>query len=504
MPSPFVLDAPITPAVAPRVDARPAPNVPAPIVPAPRAATVPPRKNPRRLLVLGRMLYGLPRPAWIVLDAITVWIALIQGYKWFAASTMAQHAQPWLAFGVFTVCLMVCSLVFGLNERSTLLSKGRILTRMVLTVALSCILAYAIIYVVMYLRLSRRVAATAVTGYLVFGTSLRLLASMALHSVRRRLLVVGRPAACAAFIHRLAENYLPEHEIVGFVHSEITDDERITGAGAPLGTTREIVALCRDHGVRDIVVCNGIARDPHAMDWMLSCLRLGCRVTNEATFYESTVGRILVDEITPEWFLFTDLKAHCEQYAMLKRVFDVVVACAGLLVSLPFYPLIALAIKLEDGGPVMYSQDRVGLNGAVFKLWKFRTMRPDAENGESRWASRSDPRITRVGRLLRRTRLDEFPQFFNILAGSMSAVGPRPERPDIDAALSHQIPYWSERHLVKPGLTGWAQISFRYGNSVADAKRKLQYDFYYLKHMGLELDVIILFRTLGTFLRGAC
>jgi len=460
--------------------------------------------TPRRRYLPGRLLADLPRPAWMILDAVIVWVVMVQGYHWFEVAAHTQHAQPWLTFSVFALCLVVCSLIFGLNERSTLISRSHIVTRMLLAVALSCVLAYAIIYVVFYLRLSRRVAAVTVVGYLVFGTTLRLLASSAMHNVRRRLLVVGHPGACAAFTRRLAESHVPGHEIVGFVYSPECATPSAKGSSAPLGTTRDIVAICRAHHVCDIVVCNGSARESEAVDWMLSCLRMGCRVTNEATFYETSVGRILVDEITPEWFLFSDLKAHCDQYALLKRIFDVAVALAGLALSLPLYPLIALAIRLEDGGKVFYSQTRVGRNGTVFKLWKFRTMHLDAENGESRWASRNDPRITRVGRILRRSRLDEFPQFFNILVGDMSVVGPRPERPDIDAALARAVPYWSERHLVKPGLTGWAQISFRYGNSIEDARRKLQYDFYYLKHMSLELDVIVLFRTLGTFLRGAC
>ncbi|MCB9850685.1 MAG: sugar transferase [Phycisphaerales bacterium] len=472
-------------------------------VPAPREAETSER-HASRIQILGQLLLNLPRPVWIILDAIIIWAAMVQGFRWFEVAEHYHHAQPWLAFGVFALCLVVCSLIFGLNDRATLLSSGRILTRMVLTVVLSCALAYTILYVMMYLRLSRRVAAVTVVSYLVFGTGIRLFATCAIRTISRRLLVVGHPKACRAFAQRLEESGVHGSEIVGFVHGDGDSGITLDEGTKSLGTTREIVTLCRSHRVRDIVVCNGIARDPDAMNWMLACLRMGCRVTNEATFYESSVGRILVDEITPEWFLFSDLKAHCEQYAMLKRAFDVVVSVIGLCISLPFYPLVALAIKLEDGGPVFYSQDRVGRNGTVFKLYKFRTMRPDAENGESRWASRNDPRITRVGRLLRLSRLDEFPQFYNILIGDMSVVGPRPERPDIDAALHLQVPYWSERHLATPGLTGWAQISFHYSNTVEDAKRKLQYDFYYLKHMSLELDVIILFRTLGTFLRGAC
>jgi exopolysaccharide biosynthesis polyprenyl glycosylphosphotransferase len=233
-------------------------------------------------------------------------------------------------------------------------------------------------------------------------------------------------------------------------------------------------------------------------------LQGGCRVTNEATFYETATGQILVDEITPDWFLFADLKVHCDQRATLKRLLDLTTAAFGLLLTLPLWPLIALAIKVCDGGPVFYSQDRVGQAGRTFRLHKFRTMRTDAENGKSVWASPNDPRVTAVGRFLRRSRLDELPQLYNVLVGEMSVVGPRPERPDIVRDLELAVPYYAQRHLVKPGITGWAQISFRYGASVEDARRKLQFDLYYLKHMSFELDTIILFRTLGTFLRGAC
>ena len=175
-----------------------------------------------------------------------------------------------------------------------------------------------------------------------------------------------------------------------------------------------------------------------------------------------------------------------------------------MIVSLPLWPLIALCIKLDDGGPVFYSQNRVGQNGRVFRLYKFRTMIVNAENGESVWASRNDPRCTRLGRWLRRSRLDELPQLYNILVGDMAVVGPRPERPAIVLELTKTLPYYDLRHVVKPGLTGWAQISYRYGASLEDSRRKLQYDLYYLKHMSLELDVVILFRTVGTFLRGGC
>jgi exopolysaccharide biosynthesis polyprenyl glycosylphosphotransferase len=271
-----------------------------------------------------------------------------------------------------------------------------------------------------------------------------------------------------------------------------------------LGRVGDELPHLQARGITDIVVGAAAARDPNVMEWMVPCLRAGCRVTNEAIFYEKATGQILVDEITPHWFLFADLKVHCDQQATLKRLVDLTTAFVGLCLSAPIWPLIAAAVKLCDGGPAFYSQDRVGQNGRIFRLHKFRTMRPNAENGRSVWASPNDPRVTRVGRFLRRTRLDELPQLYNVFVGQMSIVGPRPERPDIVEELCHTLPYYAERHLVKPGLTGWAQISYRYGSSVEDAKKKLQFDLYYLKHMSFELDAVILLRTVGTFLKGAC
>ena len=198
-----------------------------------------------------------------------------------------------------------------------------------------------------------------------------------------------------------------------------------------------------------------------------------------------------------------DLTAHLQEYAVVKRLFDFTVAAVLSLVSLPIGAFIALCLWLEGKGPVFYSQTRVGRGDREFTLYKFRTMRDDAEAGGSTWASANDPRVTGLGVLLRRLRLDELPQLWNILKGEMAIVGPRPERPEFVEPLGMLIPYYDMRHLVKPGLTGWAQIHYPYGATIADARRKLQLDLYYIKHACLELDLIILLRTLGTFFLGS-
>jgi len=475
-----------------------------------RASAEVPRRtgaNPaiRFFRALGRVLIGLRPSTWLLVDVVLLSAALAAGYRAFppVSPDDTPHVALWQAVAVFSFALIVASLVFGLYERETLQGRSRILTRALLTTFTAAVAAYAIIYIVMYCTVSRRVTGFAFAVFLTGGIGVRLWAWLAIHQADRRLLVVGSRGLFDSFIRAKGEGLLPEYQIVGFA------DEHVPGRTGEndahlLGDIERLPDLLDRHRVTDIVVGAAPARGHRAMEWLAPCLGTGRRVTNEATFYEKAVGQILVDEITPNWFLFADLKVHCDERATLKRLVDLIIAGAAFLVSAPLWPLIALGIKLCDGGPVFYSQERVGQNGRPFRLHKFRTMRIDAENGRSVWCAPNDPRVTRVGRFLRRTRIDEWPQLYNVLVGQMSLVGPRPERPDIVSDLREKLPYYAERHLVKPGITGWAQISFRYGASIEDARRKLQYDLYYLKHMSFELDLIILFRTLGTFLKGAC
>ena len=459
----------------------------------------------RAVRLLGQALFGLPASTWLLVD-----LSLLSGGVYAAYAVLplhgianTPHVALWQSIVVFAFALMISGFVFGLYERETVTSRSRILTRVLLASGSATVIAYAIIYIVMYATVNRRVAGVAMATFLVGGSALRLAAHWAIHKVHRGLLVVGPRSLFESFEAAKANGLLSEYRVVGYSPTA-ADSAEDRGDPNNLGAIAHCAPTLDRSGVTDVVVCNDALLDPAVRGWMLSWLHGGLRVTNEATFYEKATGQILVDEITPSWFLFADLKVHSDERATLQRLTDLTMAIFGLVASAPLWPLIALAIKLDDGGPVFYSQDRVGQKGSVFRLYKFRTMRVDAENGRSVWASPDEPRVTRFGRFLRKTRLDELPQLFNILSGQMSVVGPRPERPDIVAELSEKLPYYAERHLLKPGLTGWAQISFRYGSSIEDARRKLQFDLYYLKHASFELDLMILFRTVGTFLRGAC
>jgi sugar transferase (PEP-CTERM system associated) len=233
-------------------------------------------------------------------------------------------------------------------------------------------------------------------------------------------------------------------------------------------------------------------------------LRLsGIKIEEATSWLERISGRIEVEQLYPSWLIFADGFRFSTGFLMVRRVLSTTIAALGLLLALPLLPFIVLAIKLDSRGPVLYRQQRVGMAGHPFYCYKFRTMREDAEaDTGATWATDDDPRITRVGKFLRTSRLDEIPQLWCVLKGDMAFVGPRPERPEFVAWLSREIPYYGVRHSVRPGITGWAQIRYKYGNTLEDAREKLQYDLFFIKNASLGLDLLIIFQTIKIVLLG--
>jgi sugar transferase (PEP-CTERM system associated) len=230
-------------------------------------------------------------------------------------------------------------------------------------------------------------------------------------------------------------------------------------------------------------------------------IRLSGVVVDEAsTLLEKIAGKIEIDDLHPSAMIFSEGFKLNRTNLLLRRLTSFIASFVGLALCLPLIPLIALLVKLDSPGPVFFSQERIGRRGKTFKVHKFRTMRQDAEAGGAKWATKNDPRITRVGMFLRKTRLDEIPQLWNVLRGDMGFVGPRPERPEFVQWLSEAIPYYNLRHIIRPGLTGWAQVRYQYGASLEETKQKLQYDLYYIKHMSVALDLFIVFETVKTVL----
>jgi sugar transferase (PEP-CTERM system associated) len=334
---------------------------------------------------------------------------------------------------------------------------------------------------------------TAVIGWrLAFAWTARLA------SPRERLLLVGTNPASVALGHELEGRQDLGVQIVGFID---TDPEgAATQRAAVIGTIDDIPAIVRARAVDRVVVSLADARGRLPMEQLLE-MKLSGSVTFDhlASVYEEYTGKIAVENLRPSWFIFSPGFRKTRALLVVKRALDVVVALIGLALCFPLLVLLAIAVRASSPGPAFYRQARVGQNGRVFSVCKLRSMRQDAEAGTGPvWARRDDNRVTPLGRFMRRTRLDELPQFWNVLCGNMSFVGPRPERPEFVRSLTQQIPFYGQRHVVKPGLTGWAQVRYTYGASVEDAIEKLQYDLYYVKHMSIWFDLIIILETVKT------
>jgi len=262
----------------------------------------------------------------------------------------------------------------------------------------------------------------------------------------------------------------------------------------------QLAQFTRKCGAREIIIATDDRRGLPVHP-LLGCKARGITITDFLSFCERESGRVDLEALQPSWLIFSDGFRMSLTARAVKRVFDVVVSAAVLVLTLPLLLLTALAIKLEGGGPVFYSQERVGLLGKTFTLYKFRSMRVDAETGSGpQWTAEQDARITRVGAVIRKVRIDELPQLINVLKGDMSFIGPRPERPYFVEQLTRHVPFYAERHAVKPGITGWAQIMYPYGASLQDARHKLSYDLYYVKNHTLLLDLIVLIQTVRVIL----
>ncbi len=280
-----------------------------------------------------------------------------------------------------------------------------------------------------------------------------------------------------------------------------TENKAVSGTTI-LGGYNQISSICQKMGVDRIVVALDERRGRLPIDQLLDCRLKGVRVEEWFTFTERLCGKFPVENLLPSFLIFSDGFRRSFIIKKVKRMMDVLLSILGLLLFFPFCLLICAAIKLESAGPIFYRQERVGEGGAVFRLLKFRSMRPDAERHGPVWAGANDRRTTRVGRVIRKLRLDEIPQMINVLKGEMSFVGPRPERPFFVEKLQKEIPFYAHRHSVKPGITGWAQIYYPYGASREDALEKLKYDLYYIKHMSVVLDLIVILKTVKIMFLG--
>jgi sugar transferase (PEP-CTERM system associated) len=318
-----------------------------------------------------------------------------------------------------------------------------------------------------------------------------------------RILIVGSGPFAVEIARETLGRPDAGFRVVGFVDS----DPALVGKSLinpkVIGLTSELRSIVKKENIDRIVVAIGDRRGQFPTQELLRLSLSGdVSIEESASFYERLTGRVLLDMIRPSWLIFSSRGQRARLNELSRVIMHRAIALTGALLSSPIAIVTAILIKIDSRGPVLYMQERVGKNGRVFTLMKFRSMRVDAEKDGPVWAKTEDQRMTRVGRIIRKIRVDEIPQFWNILRGDMNFVGPRPERPHFISQLAQEIPFYEQRHLIPPGLTGWAQIKYPYGASIEDAKQKLQYDLYYIKNQSLTLDATILFETIKTILFG--
>lgn len=319
---------------------------------------------------------------------------------------------------------------------------------------------------------------------------------------KRHVVILGYGILAFEVFQSLVNRPRSTAKVVGFVVQPASQAEFPFGKAEIIGTFDNLFEIVQEFHVNTIVVCVEDRRSVLPVQVLLQCKTIGIEVIDGHQIYEDELGKLSIDQLRPSSLIFSDGFKRKFLTMSLKRLVDVGGSAIGLVFLTPLCLLIGLLIKMDSPGPIFYKQVRVGLHGRSYLIWKFRSMHNDAEKDGPKWADRKDPRVSRVGRILRRLRIDELPQLYNVLMGEMSLVGPRPERPVFVKELQKKIPYYNIRHTVRPGVTGWAQIRFRYGSSAEDAHAKLQYDLYYVKNMTLGLDIQILIETIRVVLFG--
>jgi sugar transferase (PEP-CTERM system associated) len=417
---------------------------------------------------------------------------------WMGAPPILPKALLFMAIGLFAFSAL------GLYSQEQHRTGTQIVVWLLGASILWWVVYGAIAFAVPSLRLGRLATMLGVFVGIAGAASLRCLVFQrpALRRFRDRLLFLGATPVAERLITAL-ESENPGYEILGYVDDRPSQEIHLTNGFRVLGTSNQLQEIVAATGAGTIVVALGERRGTLPLSDILSCKLKGVRIEDWPSFYEKLTGKIIVQGLRPSWLIFSEGFDRTRMTRTLKRWGDLVLSATMLLAGWPLFVLVALAVRLGSPGPIFLRQERVGGGGKPFTLFKFRTMIANAEAMTGPvWATEDDPRITRVGRILRKTRLDELPQVFNVLQGEMSFVGPRPERPHFVAQLQEQIPYYSQRHTVKPGITGWAQVRYRYGATVEDAEEKLQYDLYYVKNLSFFLDMLILMASVKVVLFG--
>lgn len=456
----------------------------------------PPRFNARMVLLLlaeAMLLFGgLIVAVYVRLGAVDAEDALIERNGFYKAA-------------LATVFCLASFYLLDLYDFVVMHDRRELVLRLLQALGLAWVALALVFYVMPQAMIGRGVSLISLPLALLLMVGWRLAIHWVLGhpEIGERILIVGSGPFAVEIAREALGRPDAGFRVVGFVDN----DPALVGKSLinpkVIGLTSELGSLVRSEHIDRIVVAIGDRRGQFPTQELLRLSLSGdVSIEESASFYERLTGRVLLDLIRPSWLIFSSRGRRARLNELACATMHRTVALLGAILSLPIAIVTAILIKIESRGPVLYQQERVGKNGRVFTLMKFRSMRVDAEKDGPVWAKTEDERMTRVGSIIRKIRVDEIPQFWNILCGDMNFVGPRPERPHFIAQLAQEIPFYEQRHLIAPGLTGWAQIKYPYGASIEDAKQKLAYDLYYIKNQSITLDATIMFETIKTILLG--
>ena len=433
-------------------------------------------------------------------------LVLISGSMVLAASLHGSaDAPPAIAWKIALVTAL-CQLCFYYNDLYDLTvvqsSREVVIRLLQATGAAAIVLAVACV-TVPSLILDPSTFLTALGVFVIAVAGWRVAFNYFSHDpyLEERVLVVGTGHTAQLVAKQIGGQHDFAYRLVGFVDDN--EGIHVVRHDEVLGKAADLRRIIVEHQVDRIIVGLSDRRGRLPIQELLQAKLSGVRVEDVTTTYERLTGKILLDDLKPSWLIFSDGFRASRLTRSVKRMLDLSLSMIGFLLAAPLMAITALAIRLDSPGSILYSQERVGENGRIFTVYKFRSMRTDAERGgQPMWARDKDDRVTRVGRFIRATRLDELPQLWNVMRGDMSFVGPRPERPFFVEQLAREIPFYVQRHAVKPGLTGWAQVKYQYGSSIEDAVEKLRYDLYYIKHVSIFFDLTIVLDTVKVILFG--
>jgi sugar transferase (PEP-CTERM system associated) len=425
---------------------------------------------------------------------------LLRVWNFHAELLLYKHLFMRIAF--FSVVLLFCSFFTGLYDQERHAGKRQIVLTSAIAGLISFVVLSAFYFLLPLTAIWRSILVIAIMIFVLTQILWHITLEFFLRhpSLAKRVLILGagqKAENIGKLIGATNHNYI----LSGYI--PCSHESVCVPALQVIGDENSILDVAQKKNIQKIVISLSERRGVLPLKEIMKCKMNGVDVLDGSSFYEQVAGKLLIEDISPSWFIYSDGFKITTLKMSIKRTLDVILSVVGIFITLPLFPIIAMLIKIDSPGRVFFRQVRVGEKEKKFVLYKFRTMREDAEKETGAvWAQEVDLRVTRVGRFLRKARLDEIPQLYNVLKGDMSFVGPRPERPEFVEKLKETIPYYSERHIIRGGITGWAQVKYPYGASVGDAIEKLRYDLYYIKNLSLFLDMLIVFETCKVVLFG--